>query len=170
VVAVSLSMIVESVHPQTGEKLVQQVPEIPEADLGRLIKEFATEEQIQEKLDGISMSPEAKVLLAKLSSFSIQVGERVFRLGKKILELVLLLAAKFPSTTFALILAALVTALIASIPLLGPILSGFLGPLLVLFALGKGVWEDLKRSDSLLSEAIEEAMQLFAPLNQGAGA
>jgi hypothetical protein len=163
-------MIVESVHPKTGEKLVQQITDIPKEELGRLIREFATEQQIQAKLDGISLPPEAKVLLTKLSSYSIQVGERIFRLGKKILELVLLLAAKFPSTTFALILAALVTALIASIPLLGPILSGFLGPFLVLFALGKGLWEDLKRSDSLLSEAIEEVVQLFSPLNKGVGA
>jgi hypothetical protein len=163
-------MIIESIHPQTGEKLVQQIPEIPKEDLGRLIREFATEEQIRKKLDGISMPPEAKVLLAKLSSYSIQVGGRIFWLGKKILELALLLAAKFPSTTFALILAALVTALIGTIPLLGPILSGFLGPLLALFALGKGLWEDMKRSDSLMSEAIEEVVQLFAPLNQGSDA
>ena len=86
-------------------------------------------------------------------------------MGKKILEIVAMLASKYENATFGLIIGALLTFLIGSVPFLGGPLSAFLGPLLMFFGMGKGFMEDLRKDSPQLAVAITEAGTIFQPLN-----
>jgi len=157
-------MIVKATNIDTGEQYEIDIPDLKESDVEKMGKEFATDEQIHHHIERLSVSAEIKAMLFKFAKFSISVGERAIKIGKKIIEIVMLLVSKYKMATFGLILGAFLTLLIGSIPLIGGVLAGFLAPLLMLFGLTKGVWEDLKKSNSDLSDSISEAGEIFSPL------
>ena len=64
--------------------------------------------------------------------------------GRKILSFIFDLVARFPNTTFGAIAAYVITALLASVPFLGPVLGVFVGPLLLALGIGAGALADLK--------------------------
>ena len=158
-------MYAEVIHPETGEKFTLDLPNLTIPELDLMKKEYTTNEKVHTYIEQLSVSAELKVVLSKLAEFSITVGTTVVKMGKKILEMVIMLASKFKHATFGLILAALLTSLIAAIPLIGGFLAGFLGPIIALFGLGKGLWEDLKRDTPALAISINEAGSVFYPLN-----
>jgi hypothetical protein len=130
-----------------------------------MTKEYATDEKIKSYIEKLSVSAEIKAVLFKLTKFTIKVGQTLIKIGKKVLEIVVMLASKYKNATLGLIIGALLTFLISTIPLLGPPLSGFLGSLLMLFGLGKGLWEDVKKDSPELAASITDAGVVFQPLN-----
>lgn len=163
-------MIVEVVHPETGERYSIDMPSLQPADLDQMIKEHATDEQIKSYIEKLPISAEIKAALFKLTKFTIKVGQTLVKFGKKVLEIVVMLASKYKNATTGLILGALLTFLISAIPLLGPPLSGFLATFLMLFGLAKGFWQDMKKDSPQLAASIAEAGAIFQPLNGGAAA
>lgn len=163
-------MIVEAVHPETGERYSVDVPSLTPEDLGQMTKEYATDEKIKSYIEKLSVSAEIKAVLFKLSKFTIKVGQAFIKFGKKLLEIIIMLASKFENAAIGVLIGALLTFLIASIPLLGPALASFLGTFLMLFGLGKGLWDDLMKSSPQLAASIVEAGVIFQPLNGKTGA
>jgi len=161
-------MIVEAVHPETGERYSIDIPSLSTEDLDRMTKEYATDEKIKSYIEKLPVSAEIKALLFKLSKFTIKVGQTLVKFGKKLLEIVVMLASKYKSATLGILIGALMTFLIGAIPFLGPPLSSFLGPLLMLFGLSKGIWEDVKKKSPQLAASISDAGMIFQPLNAGA--
>ena len=161
-------MIVEAIHPETGERYRIDIPSLTTADLDRMTKEYMTDEKIKSYIEKLPVSAEIKVVLFKLSKFTIKVGQILLKLGKKVLEIVVMLASKYKHATLGVLIGALLTVLISTIPVLGPPLSSFLGSLLMLFGLGKGLWEDVKKDSPELAASITEAGMIFQPLNAGA--
>jgi len=157
-------VLVEAVHPETGEKVVVDIPDITKEKLDQLLKENATDEQIKSALDNVPMSAEAKAILYKLAKYSINLGGVIFKIGKKVLEIVIYLATNFQKLSFAMVVAALLSFLIASIPFLGPILAPFLTPLILLVGLTKGIWEELKTSEPQFASVVERSGEIFSPL------
>ncbi len=157
-------MIVEAINPETGEKIAIEIPSLDQTKLNDLVEEHATEKQIISYIERLPISAEVKALIVKFSKYTIKIGETVFRFGKKILEIVIMLASKFQLATFGLLLGAFLTFLIGLLPFIGPALAGFLGPLLMLLGLAKGVWEDLKKDKPEIAASIVDAGDLFSPL------
>ncbi|WP_143711452.1 hypothetical protein [Magnetococcus marinus] len=157
-------MIAETIHPETGEIIKLKLPDLDADALNKLLKEYATDKQIKNSLEKLPIPAEAKAFMFKFAKCSITVGSTVINIGKKILETVLTLTGKYPHSTFGLIFAALLTFLISVIPGIGPILSSFLGPVLMLFGLGRGVWEDLKKDNISLADSIIKSAEIFEPL------
>lgn len=162
-------MKVEAIHPETGERYTVDMPSLDEEALNRMVEEHATDEQIKSYIEQLPVSAETKALLFKLSKYTITIGKTLFKIGKRILEIVVMLVSRYKMATFGLILGALLTFLIGLVPLIGPPLAAFLGPLLMLLGLGKGVWEDLKKDNPDLAASIAGAGDAFSPL-QGATA
>lgn len=158
-------MLAQVIHPETGEIVTMDIPDLKQEDFYQLTREFTRDDQLKAHIERIPVSAEAKVMLFKLSKFTISLGDTTVRVGKKILEIVMMLADKYKSAAFGLIIACILTLLIASIPLLGPPLASILFPLLALFGIAKGVWEDLKRDTPKLANSIEDAAAIFNPLN-----
>lgn len=157
-------MIVEAVHPETGERYWIDIPSLRTEDLNQMTQEYASDEALKGHIEKLPVSAEIKAFLFKLSKFTIKVGETLLKFGKKVLEIALMLARKYPNATLGLVLGALLTFLISTVPLVGSILSSFLGTLLMLFGLAKGLWDDLKKTSPQLVAAVVESGEVFKPL------
>jgi len=157
-------MHIEAVNPESGEKVSAEIADLTPAQLDPLTREYSTEQQLRSQIENLPYSAEVKVILFKLAKFTVTVADATVQIGKRIIEIAIMLSAKYRHATFALIVACLLTLLISMIPLIGPILAAFLGPLLALLGLAVGIWEDLKREDPKFSAVIVEAGGLFSPL------
>lgn len=118
--------------------------------------------QILRRIDSLSLSADAKALLADLLKLGTEVGNAVLRIGRKILDFVLSLIQQFPNLGFAVILAAVLAVLLSMVPVLG----GFLSPILTPLALTLGVsWGALKEYETGdLADRVKEFAARFAPV------
>lgn len=60
-------MIVEAVHPETGERYSIDIPDLSASDLDRMTKEYATDEKIKTYIEKLPVSAEVKAILFKLT-------------------------------------------------------------------------------------------------------
>ena len=157
-------MIAEVVHPDTGERYTVDIPTLTAQHLERMKQEYATDVQVKNYLERLPVSAEIKALLFRITKFTITVGNAIVRLGKRLLEITMLLVKKYPNAGLGVILGALIASLIGAIPLLGPPLAAFLGPLLMLFGLAKGLWDDVKTREPKLAGDIVASEEVFQPL------
>ncbi len=118
--------------------------------------------QILRRIDSLSLSADAKALLADLLKFGTEVGNAVLRIGRKVLDFVLSLIQQFPKLGFAVVLATVVAALLSMVPVLG----GLLGPVLTPLALALGVsWGALKEYETGdLADRVKEVAARFTPV------
>ena len=159
-------MIVNIKDPETGEEYTEDIESLTQSDLDTMSKEYTTEAKVKRYIENLDVSADMKVILMKLSKFSITVGKTALKIGKKILEIAIMLMSKFKIATFGLIVGALLTLLIGTIPLIGPPLAAILTPYLLASGLGLGLLEDLKRDTPDLSSSIIDAVEIFAPLKK----
>lgn len=87
--------------------------------------------QILRQIESLSVSADAKALLADLLKLATRVGQSVLRVGRKIIDFVLSLVRTFPHMGFAAMVAVVVSALIAMVPFIGLALASVLGPLVM---------------------------------------
>ena len=85
--------------------------------------------QILRQIESLSVSADAKALLADLLKLATRVGQSVLRVGRKIIDFVLSMVRAFPHMGFAAMVAVVVTALIAMVPFIGLALASVIGPL-----------------------------------------
>jgi len=159
-------MIVNIKDPETGKEYTEDIESLTQSDLDTMSKEYTTEAKVKRYIENLDVSADMKAILSKLSRFSITVGKTALKIGKKILEIAIMLMSKFKIATFGLIVGALLTVIISSIPLIGAALATFLAPWLLLLGLGRGFLEDLKRDTPDLSSSIIDAVEIFAPLKK----
>ena len=155
-------MIVDVTHPETGETIKVDMPNLNESTLAELQKEHTTNQQLREHLERLPVSAEVKAILFNLAKFAIRAGETIVLIGKRLVEIGLTLANKYPNTTMGVIVAALLASLIALVPVIGPVISAFLAPLMVLYGLVDGFLADFKSSKPKLAEDIREATAFAA--------
>jgi uncharacterized protein YacL len=146
----------------TGAKYTVELADDNLEALQTLANDRVSDSKLQSYIDNLNLSADAKALIASILKTAIKVGEVVIRIGKRIVELVLMIASKFPNATFGLVLGLLVGFLIASIPALGAFLGPFATPIAAVFGLAKGYTEDIK--DQNLNRKIMEASAMFQPL------
>jgi len=113
--------------------------------------------KIKSYVRNLEIPAEAKVILNELLKATVDIGGRLYRIGRKAVEIAIVLATKFPTITFALILTSLLNLLIASIPLLGPALTPIVGPLMTASGLVIGGFRDMTDPD--LKERMEELVR-----------
>jgi hypothetical protein len=116
-------------------------PEVLTAEAARELQAFIdkterTDEQIRRRIESLEVSADLKALLSDLLRMATRVGEIVLRIGRKILDFVLTLARHFPTLTFAVVIASVLTMLVAMVPVVGALLASVIGPLM--YAVGVG--------------------------------
>lgn len=94
------------------------------------------------------------MILGELLKATIDIGGRLYRIGRKAVEISIVLATSFPTITFALILTTLLNLLIAAIPVLGPILVPVVGPLITALGVAFGVYKEITNPE--LKERMDE--------------
>lgn len=97
-----------------------------------------------DRIEGLAIPADAKVLLARLLTTTLEVGGRIVEVGRRILAFALDLAKSFPNVAFGVTVALIMSMLIASVPLLGGLLAPLLTPLLLALGLGVGALADLR--------------------------
>jgi hypothetical protein len=102
--------------------------------------------KLRDLIDRLSISADAKALLMDVARLTYTAGQVVLNIGRKIVSLAFDIAQRFPKTTFGAVIAVIVTALIASIPFLGAVLTPVVGPLLLAFGLTAGALNDMRDS------------------------
>lgn len=95
-------------------------------------------------IDRLALSADAKAIISRLADITAEIGGAIVQVGRRILTFVLECVKLFPNTAFGVIVALVVSMLIASIPFLGVVLGPLLTPLLVAFGLAAGALADLR--------------------------
>jgi len=130
----------------------------------RTMSEFdMSDDQVKKLIDKLNITADAKALLYSFSKATIRAGEYIVKIGRKIIDLVLLITKEFPSTTFGMIFGAIAGFLISSIPIVGVVLGTIFTPIAVLLGLTLGLSEDIK--NKALIRKISEINASFSPLN-----
>lgn len=142
-----------------NDQLLKSISEIEQKIAGSL-----TIRKIDEHIRRLPISADAKALISNLAKTTWAVGEHVVQIGRRIISFILDLAKQFPNTAFGVIIGITLTALIAAVPFLGPLLAPFLGPLLIAFGLAAGAVQDMRETALRTRVAILEAeMQALKP-------
>lgn len=105
-----------------------------------------TKSEIRIELDRLAISADAKAVLDDIAAVTANVGGKIIVIGRQILHFLLDLFNQFPNTAFGAIAAFVVASLVASVPLVGALLSTFLSPLLLAFGIAGGAIADIQNS------------------------
>lgn len=103
-----------------------------------------TRREISDRLERIELPADAKLILSRLMETTALVAGKVIEVGKLVLGFVFDLVKRFRGITFGVCIGLTVSALIASTPLVGGVLSALLTPLLVAFGLTMGALDDVR--------------------------
>ena len=103
--------------------------------------------ELHRRIDNLSLSAEHKLALTRMSDLTAKVGDQVIDIGRRIVAFAFELVRHFPSLTFTVILALVVNALLASVPLLGPLLQPLFGPLVLAAGVALGGLAELYEGD-----------------------
>lgn len=98
---------------------------------------------IRRRIERLDAPADIKVLLEKLLEATLVVGDRVIQAGSKILGVIFDFAKAYPSIALGVAAALVISFLVHSIPGLGPILSPFLTPILLILGIGLGTLNEM---------------------------
>ena len=113
-------------------------------------------EKLNRMIDNLELSADAKEFIASLMDKTLRVGSVVLKIGKKIVEIMIAIVNQFPNTTGGLVLAVIISSLVSSIPLLGPLLATSVALILVTFGLKNDFMDQWRNQaiDRKIGEAI----------------
>jgi hypothetical protein len=118
---------------------------------------------LRDKIERLNISADTKALLMDIAVITLKVGEKIVAFGRKILAFVFDLAAKFQNVTFGVIIALVLSAVLASIPLLGPAIAALLTPIMLAFGIARGALQDFKEAS--LRNEIDALSQKMAVMS-----
>ena len=118
--------------------------------------------QILRGIESLSVSADAKALLADLLKLATRVGQTLLLVGRKIIDFALSLARAFPHLGFAALMALVLTALVAMVPFIGMALASVLGPLALALGVAVGGAMDFQSPD--LDSRVREFASGFSGL------
>ena len=119
--------------------------------------------ELQRQIDNLGLSAEHKLALTRVCDLTAKAGEQVVDIGRRIVAFAFELARQFPGLTFAVLLSLVVNALLASVPLLGPLLQPLFGPIVLAAGVTIGGLADLYEGDmrGRVENLVTEFQRLF---------
>lgn len=115
---------------------------------------------LDREVDQLRISADAKAILSDIASATVKVGAGIIYIGRQVLSFIFDLLRQFPMTVFAVLAGFVISALIASVPFVGPALAAFAGPLLMALGVAHGAATDISNSAiSLKLAAFEKQLQ-----------
>lgn len=109
--------------------------------------ELPSRRELQRRIDNLALPSEHKLALTRVSEVTARIGEQVVDIGRRIIAFAFELARQFPGLTFAVLLALVINALLAGVPLLGPLLQPLFAPILLAAGVAIGGLSDLYEGD-----------------------
>lgn len=114
-------------------------------------------------LDRTDLSADIKALLYDIAKITIKVGQVVVAVGRRVLQIAMTLIEKFPNTTLGVIVAVLLTTVVANVLSWAPLFALVLNKLIFLLGLTAGAIEDIRQN--AMREAMDRVATQFAPFN-----
>ena len=118
---------------------------------------------LKDRIERFEISADAKSLLLDVAELTFHVGGKVVAFGRKILAFVIDLATRFQNVLFGIMIALVLSVVLASVPLLGPAIAAILTPLMLAFGIGRRALEDFR--NSAVQGEIEQLRQRVAILS-----
>lgn len=120
------------------------------------------ERKLNQLLERTSLSADVKAIMSDIMHVTIKVGGKVLAIGRKILTFVLDLVKTFPAVAMGTIVALVITAVVGSVPIFGPPLAAFVGPILLAIGVTAGALKDF--TNDKLQERISNLVESFKVL------
>ena len=120
------------------------------------------ERKLNQLLERTSLSADVKAIMSDIMHVTIKVGGKVLAIGRKILTFVLDLVKTFPAVAMGTIAALVITAVVGSVPIFGPPLAAFVGPILLAIGVTAGALKDF--TNDKLQERITNLVESFKVL------
>lgn len=102
-------------------------------------------EELKNRVNALDLSAKAKALLWSLVDRVVVLGGHLWKLGQKVVEMVIGVVEQFPSASVAAVAGLTLKALLDSIPLIGWLLGPVVGTIAAVLLLSAGVVIDLHR-------------------------
>ena len=172
--------------PETKEKIEADVDGLQQDDL-KFLETFHfpenknPESAVRRYIEKQDISADQKAKFwKKLQTFAqatIRIGNKIFRIGRKVFDFILHLVKLYPNLTIGLAFGAVIAALISAIPVIGFLFGGLAKIVIPLIGGILGFREDLaerafKRrvldviNDQSVERTIEKEVRNFEPLNK----
>jgi hypothetical protein len=107
-------------------------------------EEVPSQRSLRGRIENLPISADGKSLLMDLADLTMKVSGKLIAIGRKILALAFDLAKKFQNVVFGVLIALLLSVVLAAIPLLGPAIAALLTPIMLAFGIAKGALEDFR--------------------------
>lgn len=135
-------MIVEAVHPDTGQTIQMECAAESENEIRDLLSFDLSEEALKKRINALAISADAKSILFTIARTTIKVGSMVLKIGRKVLDLVTNILAEFPMASAGTVFGAIFGYLVATIPVIGLIFGPFVATLAIAFGFVAGAMQD----------------------------
>lgn len=119
--------------------------------------------KIKSVIDKTDFSADIKALLYDFSKVTLKVGEIVVAVGRRILSLAIGLVKTIPNITLGVLVALVISTLLATVPGVGILLSVAFTKLLLLLGITAGAIEDIRQNAA--KDAMDRFHAQFAPLS-----
>lgn len=149
-------MKVTGVEPETGKEADLEIPNSPESLFDAIRNLDMSDSAVKRMIDRLNISADAKSLLYSLSKTTVVIGDRIIKIGRKLLDYMCFLVKEFPNTAFGLILGGVAGALFSAIPGLGTLLGPLVSSILMLVGFVGGVVLDFQ--DKMLTRKLATAV------------
>lgn len=159
-------MKVSGMATETGKYFTEEIPDLSSEELQQLTSLGLSSKDLKAKIDNLSISADAKVLLFQIATKVIRVGESVINIGQKVLESVLEIIRTYPNTSFGIVFGAVAGTLVSSIPVIGWVLGPLVAPILMLLGISAGAYLDFK--NKAVETRIKSSLTLYDPLRRNA--
>jgi len=155
-------MKITAINPETGAEFQAESKSITSEFISMMANFEMTDESIKRMIDNLDVSADAKLLLYKFSKATIKAGEYVLKIGRKIIDVICTVFKEYRHASFGMVFGAIAGLLISSIPIIGWVLGPIVTPILTVFGMLGGLYEDMK--DKQLERKITEITAKFTPL------
>ena len=130
----------------TAQTLSELTAPLSDHDFSEFHQDLLDKGVLRRWLDRQDISADAKMWIVKLSEMTVTVGKAVISIRMKIVTTTFNTLKSFPQTTFGVIVGAVLTLLVGSIPLIGALLGPILMPIFMVFGVGMGAIADFQAS------------------------
>ena len=113
------------------------------------------------EIEKLNTSTDIKKFLETVLNFTIDVSNKIIKVGSKIIEIIISVSKHFPKATIGLVVGLVIGKIISKIPILGWALNWVITPLSAIVGVAIGAKNDLEDKD-LVKEAEKKIDTMFA--------
>ncbi|MGA0542589.1 hypothetical protein [Neotabrizicola sp. VNH66] len=119
---------------------------------------------LDDLIERMALSADAKALLSDLARITVHFGRVLIPIGRKILTLALEIVRSFPNTVFGIVVTVAVGLVLGSMGKIAVALGAVLTPLMLIFAVTKGMMADFAQANWASSlRDLERKLATVAP-------